>query len=536
MTNMKSTKRALLLSVVALLLCFTMLMGTTYAWFTDSVTSTGNKIVAGNLDIDLYMWTAADASTEITNESAPIFGAGALAQNNAAETLWEPGKTQTVYLSIKNNGTLALKYQVALEVKNVEKDLIDVMQYAITPDAKFDEVTAWDATLGTYVVEGINLTKVVTAAATNEVMDVVLEMGAEHFFDLSVHMDEVAGNDYQGGSVDFDIKVLASQLNSEEDSFGPDYDKDATYPVVSNTVAIPDSATESVSLKTTAKNSADENVTATEITLTPELLNSLPAEVKTVETKHSTPVVDTANKTVTFDSIELVDQDGNIIDLETLGNDKELTVKIYVGDAFAEGETVTVYHNGTELAREVVDAEGYVTYTTTHFCEVKVVEYVAPPTGTVNNAYTSNYGFWGDWGGNAKESFVIEIYSGDTYLGSTSLNNVGGIIDGDLFVTWSMLISGENTDEYWTMEWKEAPTLEKMPTHATLVIDGVKIGSSEIQLNGPDGINKLTVVVTDTDGRIIGFARNITEAFTMGGNITLLEDQNLNDSIVVPAN
>ena len=72
----KRTKRALVSSALALLLCFTMLLGTTYAWFTDSVSTVNNKIVAGNLDIELYSamqpdngtvldWTMVDASTNI---------------------------------------------------------------------------------------------------------------------------------------------------------------------------------------------------------------------------------------------------------------------------------------------------------------------------------------------------------------------------------------------------------------------------------------------------------------------------------------
>ena len=67
MTN-KTTKRALLISVVALILCFAMLMGTTYAWFTDSVTSVGNKIEAGTLDVQLWMYNGTeyvDISDEI---------------------------------------------------------------------------------------------------------------------------------------------------------------------------------------------------------------------------------------------------------------------------------------------------------------------------------------------------------------------------------------------------------------------------------------------------------------------------------------
>ena len=216
MTNTKNTKRALLSSVMALFLCFAMLIGTTYAWFTDSVTSAGNKIVAGTLDVDLFLWNSATDSVEITESSAPIFGANSLvAQNNAADTIWEPGKTQVVYLSIKNNGTLDLKYKVALEVTDVEKNIIDVLYYTITPDATWSQTpVAWDATNAKQVVVGTNV----------DTEDVKLEASKEHFFALSIHMDENAGNDYQGASVTFDIKVLATQVDSESDSFDNQYD------------------------------------------------------------------------------------------------------------------------------------------------------------------------------------------------------------------------------------------------------------------------------------------------------------------------
>ena len=107
MTNKKTTKRALMMSVVSLFLCFTMLLGTTYAWFTDSVTSSGNKIMAGTLDIDLFMHNEDGTVVEITDAKEPLFGTAALAQDSN-NTLWEPGKTQVVYLSLVNNGTLDL--------------------------------------------------------------------------------------------------------------------------------------------------------------------------------------------------------------------------------------------------------------------------------------------------------------------------------------------------------------------------------------------------------------------------------------------
>lgn len=220
MMKTKSTKRALLMSALALLACVSMLVGSTFAWFTDSVTSSNNKIVAGKLDVQLWMDTG-DGYEDISKATDSIFNMLTnKAQNNNADTLWEPGKTQVAYLKIVNGGTLALKYSVALKVYDVEKDLHEVMQYAITPDATYGTVKAWDADNGKQVVLG---TQTVTDA------DVAMNPGDEHVFALSIHMLEEAGNQYQEGKLNFDLTVLATQLAAEEDSFNNQYDKDAIY-------------------------------------------------------------------------------------------------------------------------------------------------------------------------------------------------------------------------------------------------------------------------------------------------------------------
>ena len=223
--NKKATKRALLTSVMALVMCVVMLVGTTFAWFTDTASTAVNKIVAGNLDVELLMHNGSDY-VNISKEREPIFGSdtSTVAQNKNLDTLWEPGKTQVAYLAIENKGNLALKYKVALNVTNPAdgKDLYKVMQYAIVPDAKNDngKVTGWttggNVTVGQQPVSG----------------EVSLAVGATHYFALLVHMDEMAGNEYKNGKVEFDLTVYATQDTVENDSFGKDYDENATYPVV----------------------------------------------------------------------------------------------------------------------------------------------------------------------------------------------------------------------------------------------------------------------------------------------------------------
>ena len=128
MTKKHSTKKALMASALSLLLCFSMLVGTTFAWFTDSVTSANNIIKSGNLDVeleystDMVNWTAVDANTNIFDD----------------EALWEPSYTEVVYLRVSNLGNLAFKYKLGIEIAdetagktkdNVEFKLSDYIEY-----------------------------------------------------------------------------------------------------------------------------------------------------------------------------------------------------------------------------------------------------------------------------------------------------------------------------------------------------------------------------------------------------------------------
>ena len=163
------------------------------------------------------------------------------------------------------------------------------------------------------------------------------------------------------------------------------------------------------------------------------------------------------------------------------------------------------------------------------------------PTSTLTNCYTSSTGYWGECGGNASESFVFKFYNGDTYMGYTSLNNVGGIIDGDVNVSWSILLdAASNTDEYWTMAWDIQPTIAMQPTRVEHWVDGVKCAEATVEPNWPDRIFPVVAAVTDADGKILSFVNGtsgntLKDAFNNGGNIVLLRDIALTDSINIPA-
>lgn len=53
MSNSRNTKRSFITSMLAMLTCLTMLIGTTFAWFTDTASTAVNKIQSGTLDVDI---------------------------------------------------------------------------------------------------------------------------------------------------------------------------------------------------------------------------------------------------------------------------------------------------------------------------------------------------------------------------------------------------------------------------------------------------------------------------------------------------
>ena len=360
MTNKRTTKQQLVASIVLLFMCFSMLLGTTFAWFTDSATSAGNKIVAGTLDVELWMYDEAQAKyINIGDDATPIFGkAESLkAQNNNADTLWEPGKTQVVYLKLVNAGSLDLKYTVAINVRDNadDKDLYKALEYAIAPNAKQSdtELPAWNG--GTKVNVGNN----VATAST-----VTMTAGAEHYFALSVHMLEEAGNEYQGGYVEFDIKVAATQVASEEDSFGPNYDVNATLPEV-DTIVLPTASTAPVDI-------VDYDEVADQVDTKITLPAGSAAGTYKLAVSNENVVTDAEGNTVASFDIELT-RNGEKVPAGTY------VVERYVGEYLND---VKVTHKGEPVAIDDYDpATGYVTFTVDSFSPFAVSYY----RGVINN-------------------------------------------------------------------------------------------------------------------------------------------------------
>ena len=228
MTKIRSTKNALISAILVLCMAFTGLLGTTFAWFTDSVTSSGNKIVAGTLKVDLELMDKNGNWKSLKRESAPIF----------ESEQWEPGHTEVKLLKVENEGSLALSWKTVLTKYSEISALAEVIDvyvrdYGVLDDAAASALTyPQDRNLAGYTLVGTAAEFLSTMEATTKGF---LEAEQSAYLGLALKMRESADNKYQGLSLGgtFDITVLATQGSFEEDSFDETYDKNADWPFYS---------------------------------------------------------------------------------------------------------------------------------------------------------------------------------------------------------------------------------------------------------------------------------------------------------------
>ena len=230
MTNSKSTKRALVTSALAILMCVTMLIGTTFAWFTDTASTGVNKIQAGNLDVELsYKNNSTNGVFKTADKETSVF-------NN--EALWEPGHVEYVVLKVSNAGTLALKYKLGINIaEEVGSTNVDGKRFKLSDYIRF-AVLEGDKTEGDMDRDDLVAAAGVGAALKGYSVEEHLAKTEEKIVTLVVWMPTTVGNEanHQTGAeapfIRFGISVAATQDTVEKDSFDEQYDKNAQYPEV----------------------------------------------------------------------------------------------------------------------------------------------------------------------------------------------------------------------------------------------------------------------------------------------------------------
>lgn len=246
MTNIERTKRSLLMSGLALLLCISMLIGSTFAWFTDSVVSANNIIMSGTLDVVLEYRTNWSDEWAPVDENTKIFKDG---------VLYEPGYTEVVFLRVSNAGSLALKYLLSFNIANEEGSI----------NVYGDEFKLSDyLQVGTYVQDecrdGFNYADILMPAmfgtrenalknvelntlssANAKICDNVPVLPGEdtaQVVALVLAMPETVGNeanakfDVEAPYIELGIRLYAMQYTHESDSFNNQYDANVDGPDV----------------------------------------------------------------------------------------------------------------------------------------------------------------------------------------------------------------------------------------------------------------------------------------------------------------
>ena len=294
MNESTKTKKALRGSLFALFLCIVLLIGTTFAWFTDTASTGVNKIQSGRLDVSLEKFdTAQNKWVSAENQMLTFKTKDG---RSADQILWEPGCTYELpQLRVVNNGNLALKYKIKIN--------------GIQGDEELNKVIDW-----TYSVSGADGDDV---ASLDTERHLAAKTGNNDVFDtltIKGHMQKSAGNDYQGLSIDgISITVVATQDTVENDSYDNTYDAKATYPVV-------------------AKNQEEVNAAITNAT----------DKKATIEIP--------ANKTINLDN-GITNAGGGSRDITFIGNGTQTVVDVVKKAVTAEGGQLN-YQRGSSFTFE----------------------------------------------------------------------------------------------------------------------------------------------------------------------------------------
>ncbi len=218
MAKLKGTKRALIFSFLALITCFSMFVGSTYAWFSDSVTSTGNKIQSGTLQVDLEIFDERTNNwASLKTSDSPIFN----------YDKWEPGYTEIKLFKIENEGSLSLKWMAKFVPVSALSGLADVIDVYIL-SSQTELTIPQNRDLSAY-------TRIGTIREFISDSDFApygtLQPNNVQYLSIAFKMHDNASNSYQNLELGaFDMVVLATQASYENDTFGKDYDEETEYP------------------------------------------------------------------------------------------------------------------------------------------------------------------------------------------------------------------------------------------------------------------------------------------------------------------
>ena len=410
--NQKATKRALLTSVMALVMCVVMLVGTTFAWFTDTASTAVNKIVAGNLDVDIV----GENGVSLDGKSLSFKDV-----NNKTDILWEPGVTfHTEGFRIKNAGNLALKWKIAINKDSASTgvvegsngkqgmNLLDVIDFSVVSSKAKD-------------AEAVKIDEFVGHTDANTVDSTT--------YYIKGTMQTSAGNDYQDLTLEgITITVYATQDTVENDSFNNQYDKDATY------LTYPAGVT---------TDSFPEN--ASYINDQGQMKSDKPATVAFVDENGATQYAADLNTAITNGaSVVYCKKDAKLVGSLTRGNNRtgELTSDLTIYANGADFQNTEISINATSLSTESVGKTKNFTLRVNDAKNIRIWG-ATPNDGVTQNIILENCTYEGGGvnRGNADGIFYLSNAAGTVNLTmnnckvSGSNQGVYKACDGDVIVT-----------------------------------------------------------------------------------------------------
>ena len=403
-TKKKTARRSLAVSAVALLLSVAMLVGTTFAWFTDTVSSGVNQIKAGNLDIELeyskdgHSWNTVKDATDLFNDV----------------TLWEPGATSVVYLRLSNKGTLDLKYRFSMKiggettgtnVNGAPFKLSDYLQFSVIEgDTVYSSREEARIAAGT----GTKLSEQKTAGRAHDEVGTMRAGADARRFALVVFMPEDVENEanYKVGTaaptIDLGLNLNATQLASESDSFDNQYDGGANVEgdLMQSASAVVTAPAQDAKLEIVLNNNAPvSNERSTTMTMenTPEELAGKKVEFSATTYNASATQNEPNFSIATGNNTEVA---ALKLDLTVEGHPvavgTERTVTTYIDTGLSDVKVTYVPETGNNemLASDHVQydpATGKLTFTTTHFSDYVVTAKALKEDGNgVYEIYNAN--------------------------------------------------------------------------------------------------------------------------------------------------
>ncbi len=355
MSNKKATKRALLTSITALAMCVVMLVGTTFAWFTDTATANVNKIQAGNLNVALEML---DGTNWVTAEGQTLNFVKAAGGESQA-ILWEPGAEYKLpELRVRNDGNLAIKYEVAIT------GAVDATPNNGVNDLELLDVITFSASIGGGTATSGVYGKTIATGALNK-------NGDFQTIQLSAKMDENAGNKYQEMAISgIAITVKAMQASYEYDSNGNTYDDAAD--MTPDNLHLRASANVTKTVDPAQETEFKSESGTVSLTAPAGSISTKGDYTLSVVPMASGNITATADTAVNAYDIKLKAEDGTVV---TAADSQVFTIKLMIGAGL---KNVKVFHNGTEITSATYDeTAGIVTFTTDSFSTFDV-QYDAP--------------------------------------------------------------------------------------------------------------------------------------------------------------